>query len=273
MDGPLSSRRGLRVESGTVMETFFESVRQTPAKMSSGTCDLPILYRDASQFGVFFRIELERAQALLEGTALEPWPVLGAAMGAIYVWEYRDSTVGSYNELGLGIQARRRGTRPSLVRLGLDMRAQLDQGIWVVNLPVTTQGAYQAGVEIWGYPKYVTPIETRFDDGGASVRLGDELELSLGPMRGPAMKLPVVTYTARGGRLLRTVIEVKEPVRWGTAASARLRVLGDGPTASSVKKLGLESARPLLAFRTDRFQAILPAGDDLGPAGVSGPRA
>jgi hypothetical protein len=146
------------------------------------------------------------------------------------------------------------------------MRAQEDQGIWVVNLPVTTEAAYRAGVDLWGYPKYVTRIETRFADSGAEVRLGDELELSIGRMRGPSMRLPVATYTARGGRLIRTVIEVGGPVRFGTPGSVGFRVLGDGPTARSVKALGLEKARPLAAFRTDRFRAILPAGTDLGPA-------
>lgn len=255
------------------METFFEHVRQSPSKLSSGSCDLPILYRDASQFGVFFRIDLERARSILEPTTVEPWPVLGAAMGAIYVWEYRDSTVGTYNEVGVGIQARRRGHEPSLVRLGLDMRAQEEQGIWVVNLPVTTQAAYQAGVELWGYPKYISPIETHFTDAGASVRLGDELELSLGRLRGPSMRLPVVTYTARSGRLLRTVIETAEPVQWGSGGSAKLRVLGDGPTAETARRLGLESATRLVSFRTDRFRAILPAGVDIGVAGVPGPTA
>src|SRR5262245_744097 len=139
------------------MDEFFARVRQKPFTTSGGTCDLPILYRDASQLGLFFRIDLERARALLRDTTVEPWPILGAAMGAIYAWEYRDSTVGTYNEVGLGIQARRRGTRPSLARLGLDVRAQDDQGIWVVSLPVTTEAARAAGVEIWGYPKYVTP--------------------------------------------------------------------------------------------------------------------
>jgi len=234
---------------------------------------LPIVYRDASQFGVFFRIELDRARALLEGTSLEPWPVLGAAVGAIYVWEYRDSSVGVYNEVGLGIQARRRGTHPSLVRLGLDMRAQDDQGIWVVNLPVTTEAACTAGIDIWGYPKYVTPIETRFTDVGASVRLGDELAFSIGRMVGPSMKLPVVTYTAREGRLLRTVIEVSTSVRWGTGRSSRLELIGDGPTAESARKLGLDRAPAIAAFRTDRFQATLPAGVDLGPAGRDGAAA
>jgi hypothetical protein len=248
------------------MDAFFDTVRQTPAKTSDGTCDLPILYRDASQFGVFFRVGLDVARDALAGTGVEPWPVLGAAMAAIYVWEYRDSTVGSYNEVGLGIQARRRDTRPSLVRLGLDMRAQPDQGIWVVTLPVTTTAAYRAGVELWGYPKYVTPIDTSFSEEGASVKLGGELELSVGRLRGPSMRLPVVTYTARAGRLLRTVIDVDTPVRWGTARSANLTLRGDGPTADAVRRLGLERAPRLLAFRTDRFRAVLPAGEDLGEA-------
>ena len=247
------------------MNAFFSTVAQTPAKTSAGPCDLPIFYRDASQLGVFFRIELARAQALLEGTSLEPWPLLGKAVGAIYAWEYRDSSVGVYNEVGLGIQARRRGARPSLIKLGFDMSAQDDQGIWVVNLPVTTEAACRAGIELWGYPKYVTPIDTRFSDDGASVRLGDELELSIGRVRGPRMKLPVVTYTARAGRLLRTSIAVDHAVRWGRGTSAKLTLLGDGPTARSINKLGLDGARPVAAFRSDTFRAILPAGTDLGP--------
>jgi hypothetical protein len=207
---------------------------------------------------------------LLAATTLEPWPILGAAMGAIYVWEYRDSSVGAYNEVGLGIQARRRCASPSLVKLGLDMRAQDDQGIWVVNLPVTTEAAFRAGIDIWGYPKYVTPIETRFNDAGASARLGDELTLSVGPLRGPSMRLPVVTYTSRKGRLLRTVIEVEEKVRWGTGRSARIDLIGDGPTAQSARALGLDRAPAIAAFHTNRFRATLPAGVDLGPADRDG---
>ena len=80
------------------------------------------------------------------------------------------------------------------------------------------------------------------------------------------MKLPVVTYTSREGRLLRTVIEVTTSVRWGTGGSAKIELIGDGPTARSVKALGLDRAPAVAAFRTDSFQATLPAGVDLGPA-------
>jgi hypothetical protein len=244
--------------------TFFEvELRAHPIRR--GACELPILYRDASLVGVFFRVNLERAREIVGDKQVEPWPLLGSAVAALHAWEYRESSVGSYGEVGLGIQCRRRGTHPSLLRLGLDMRAQEEQGIWVVSLPVTTDAAFEAGVDLWGYPKYVTPIDTRFDEA-AKVRLGGELEIEAAPMRGPwTSALPLVTYTERDGRLIRTVLEVDHRVRWDVGARVRVRLVGDGPTASAVRALGLAEARPIAAFRTDGFRAKLPAGTDLGP--------
>lgn len=228
---------------------------------------MPIHYRDASQFGVFFRVEMARARKAMAPASIEPWPIFGKAVAAIYVWEYRDSSVGSYGEVGLGIQARRVGTRPSVVRLGLDMGADDNQGIWVVSLPVTTQAAHDAGVDLWGYPKYVTPIETKFTPTESSVVLGTELRLTLPSPGGPTMRAqPVVTYTAKSGTLIRTRIDVDHRVRWGTGSGAKLTITGDGPLARAANALGLDGAAPVAAFRTDGFRAILPAGNELGPA-------
>jgi hypothetical protein len=248
------------------METFFTNVAPKTIATREGSCDVPIVYRDASQFGVFFVIDLARARRMIGDRAIEPWPVMGRAVGAIYAWDYRDSSVGAYGEVGLGIQSRRRGSKPSLVKLATDMGADDDQGIWVVSLPVTTQGAYAAGVEIWGYPKYVTDITTDFDDAEASVTLGAELRLKLTSSWGPTLAgQPIVTYTERDGRLIRTRIDVDHRVRWGSGRGARLDVIGDGPTAKAARELGLDRAPIVASFRVDRFRAKLPAGVDLGP--------
>lgn len=246
----------------------FLDVPQAAMPTSDGACSLPILYRDASQLGVFFAVDLEVAREVVgRDRSVEPWPILGRAVAAIYAWEYRDSTVGAYGEVGLGIQCRRKGSRPSLLTLGRDMGAQDDQGIWVASLPVTTEAARSAGVELWGYPKYVTAIETTFVKGEASVRLGDELTLRLEALSGPRLAAqPVVTYTAREGRLLRTRIDVDHKVRWGSGLGAHLELRGDGPTTLLARKLGLDRARALASFRTDGFRARLPAGVDLGPS-------
>lgn len=245
----------------------FLDVPQVRVGTGAAACDLPILYRDGSQFGVFYAVDLARARALVTSSAIEPWPVLGRAFAAIYVWEYRDSTIGSYGEVGLGIQCRRVGSRPSLPRLGYDMGAQDDQGIWVVSLPVTTQAAFDAGVAIWGYPKYVSPIATRFRHDGAAVELGGELELSIGSLFGPSLRgQPVVTYTALGGHLQRTRIDVDHRARWGSGRSARLVLQSDGPTSRAASALGLDEMKPVAAFRVDRFRARLTTGVDLGAA-------
>lgn len=247
-------------------DDFLLAHPRTPHPTSAGPCELPILYRDASQLGVFFLVDLARAREVVgHDRTIEPWPVLGRAVAAIYAWEYRDSTVGAYGEVGLGVQCRRKGTRPSLLTLARDMGAQPDQGIWVASLPVTTQAAFAAGVELWGYPKYVTPIETTFTPTEASVRLDTELTLRLPAQHGPRLRAqPVVTYTARADRLLRTRIEVDHTVRWGTGLGAHLELRGEGPTSALARRLGLERAPMVAAFRTDGFRARLPAGEDLG---------
>jgi hypothetical protein len=66
------------------MDAFLDSVSQQPHATRSGSCALPILYRDASQLGVFFRVDLHRAAALIgKDRRIEPWPILGKAVCAI----------------------------------------------------------------------------------------------------------------------------------------------------------------------------------------------
>jgi hypothetical protein len=249
------------------MTDILANVVQTPKSTSAGPCELPILYRDASWFGMFFRVDLEKARALLADTSLEPMPLFGKAMATMHAWEYRDSTVGRYNELGLGIQVQQKGTKTKLLRYALDQRAQPNQAIWVVTLPVTTQSAYTAGVEIWGYPKYVSDIETRFSESETYVKLGNEVEMQLPRLLGPTTpSLPLVTYTSNKGRLVRTVIETQTSMRWGTGRRGKVRLLGDGPTSKALRALGLEEPTPVAAFQADQFRAVLPAGEEVGSA-------
>lgn len=250
------------------MTDLLTNVVQKPRATSKGPCDLPIVYRDGSWCGGFFRVDLERAASVLEGTDLEPMPILGKALCTIQAWQYRDSSVGRYNEVGVGMQTRRRGSSPSLMKYAVNQREQPEQGIWVLTLPVTTETAYAAGVEIWGYPKYVAPIDAAFDDRGARVRLADEVSIELPRGRGPETpSVPLVTFTANDGRLVRTVIETDARMRWSTGRRGHIRLLGDGPTSKVLRALGLgEEPRPFAAFQCDRFRAVLPAGEDVGSA-------
>ena len=246
---------------------FFEKHVRERAETSAGPCDLPIAYEDASMLTAIWRVDGALARPLVP-IQFEPWLVLGKALAMLCIFEYRRTSIGPYGEIGLGVLARRKGSKPSLVRVLGDLRKEEDQGLYVTNLPVTTEKARAAGVEIWGYPKYVANIDTRFTPDGVHAELEGEFKLTMG--RGRTLKtrgLPFVTYSVSGeGRLLRTVVEIDHDVRWGGASTVDLRVIGDGPTSTSIRALGIHGRAPTFAFRTDAMRSVLPRGKDMGPA-------
>lgn len=243
------------------------SLGQEVRPFSTGSVELPIRYHAGDWCGVLYRIDLKRAQTYCEALDVEPWPVLGSAVAGLYAWEYRETSIGPYGEVGLGVLVRRRGHKPSLLRLALDVSAQQAQGLLVLSLPVTTESACNAGRELWGYPKYVTRISTEFDANSARVRLGNELELELGAIRGMQRRLPIVTFTELAGQLLRTSIDVQSTPTMGVPRRCTLRLLGeDGPTANAVQALGMHERAPALAFHTRAFRATLPLGAAVGSA-------
>ncbi len=230
---------------------------------SAGPCDLPITYEDASLLTAMWRVDPSVAQPLVP-SHLEPWTIFGKALAMLCIFEYRRTSIGPYGEIGLGILTRRKGTKPSLVRVLRDLRAEEDQALWVVNLPVTTEGARAAGVEIWGFPKYVSPIETRFVRDEVRAELSGEFVLTMGKGRSVRTAgLPFVTYSMNGDHLVRTVVDVDHHIRWGGASTVDLRLTGEGPTAKSIRALGIEGKRPAFAFRTDDMRSVLPRGKDL----------
>jgi hypothetical protein len=163
--------------------------------------DLPIIYTDASAYFAAFPCPLRAAAALLPDPQLKPialWP--GAACITVAVFDYRETTIGPYGEVGVGIPCRYgRTTAIPLVPLLLE-RALDDVGYWLVQLPVTTEVANEAGKAIWGYPKFVAGIDIRASDrevectvseGGAPVFRATIVRP--GPSR--PIRMPLRTYS------------------------------------------------------------------------------
>lgn len=247
--------------------SLFENLARETVETSRGPCDLPIHYEDASLLTAMWRVDDAVARPLLP-PELEPWLILGKALAMLCIFEYRRTSIGPYGEIGLGILTRKKGSRPSLVRVLGDLRKEEDQALYVVNLPVTTENARAAGVEIWGYPKYVRDIETRFTRDSVRAELAGEFTLTMGRRRTMKTRgLPFVTFSVDAkGRLIRTVVDIDHDVRWGSARTVDLRVIGDGPTARSIRALGIDGTRPAFAFRTDAMRSVLPRGKDVGAA-------
>ena len=250
-------------------DTFFERPR-VRMPTSLGELELPVAMRDGSALFAFFRIDPARAAEVLAGTAFAPARFARAtALAALAAYDWRETSIGPYREVGLGIAVVPRGVAaPALPLLHLfDGPVHRDVAWHVLDLPVTTAFADASGREVYGFPKFVTGIDV--DLAGEEVRTvvqapaGEEPILVLDGRPGPGVPLgamDLVFYTERAGEVLRTVIEGRGPMRTGFGHGLVLRSGGgDHAMAERVKALGMDGARPTAVQVCRRYEAVLGA--------------
>jgi hypothetical protein len=220
--------------------------------LSNGAeCFLPIRYFDVQCLVATFLAAPDRASELLESAGLQP--VLqedGRAVVDLYCIEYRKTDIGPYNEVGLTVRAKAPGD-PIAAN-------------YVVNLPVTTAVANQAGREIWGYNKFVAVIDVNSQGQAFSTVLRDsDLEI-IGALEGerglsaPAPATDILTFSLAQGRLIKTAIRVLTPSLASSGDSFVFKVgTSRHPMTSNLRTLSLDGAHPVLIHYTDPFQALL----------------
>ena len=140
-------------------DPFFE-VPRVAHPTSEGQVELPIKYYDVTNVLALFVGDRAGAEKLLVNTGLELAFGRGAkTLVGLSFYEYRHTTVGTYNEVGVALFCVPPGRRPSLWRVA-ELYAPLSWrsvGAYVVDLPVTTAAADAAGRELWGYPLMPCP--------------------------------------------------------------------------------------------------------------------
>lgn len=259
-------------------EPFFD-VPRTSVQTSQGPVQLPILYRKTRNLNAFFMVDDWRVREVLRhraGDALVPactWG--GRALVGLACYEYQDTSVGPYNELGLALAVVPRGVKPGL-RHWLQALQDVERpghelGFHVLHLPVTTPMACAAGREIWGLPKFITPIRYGRSQGDVDMVLADPqalrpddhlLRLSgrLGPSL-PAPPMSVALYTALDQQWQRATVNVRGGVRLHAPGSVRLSIGPcDHPMVHTLRALALDGARPLCVTDTQAFQSRLNQG-------------
>lgn len=254
-------------------DPFFQ-VPRTTFHTSRGPVELPILYFDTTMVQAFFLVERARAERLLAGTGLVPsLTVGGKALVGVACFEYRETSVGTYNEVGVALAVQRDGTP---LKLGgwRDLLATLSDpesrqvAFHILDLPVTTAAASAAGREIWGFPKFITGIPFHLSGRdfrcavmmpGANVPVM-ELVGRLGPSL-PAGPMGLALLSFLDDRLVRSTVNVRGATRLAAPGSLRLKVYGnDHPMGRRLEALGLDGAAPVAVSWTDRFQSRLNAG-------------
>ncbi len=245
----------------------FFNVPRTRRRTSEGVVELPILYYDASNVMALFSVERAAATRLLAGTGLEPVMARGKALAGMSFFEYRDSSVGAYNEVATAVFAKPRGSRESFAASLVIPARWRSCGAYVVDLPVTTRAANAAGREIWGYPKFVTSISFSLrkrrvessvldPEGNTIVTVAGTMGRSI-----PAPPLDLVTYTLHEGVIVKTCVDVRGLTELHAPGDVQLRVGNSRHgMAENLNELGLDHAKPFALISNDRFRSRLHEG-------------
>jgi hypothetical protein len=212
---------------------------------------LPIRYFDAQCLLATFAIEPIPATVLLAAAGLRPaLQEDGKALAVLGCFEYRTTDIGSYNEVCVSILALApQDPTPAL---------------YVTDLPVTTPAANMAGREIWGFNKFVTPIEVQRDRKDFSTTVydpGANTIMTLAGTRDASVDMPaadVLTFSILAGKLLKTIVRVMTPWNLSGGGNFQLRIGKSAhPMADNLRRLGLDGAGPILLQYANPFQSLL----------------
>jgi hypothetical protein len=127
------------------LEGRYANVDGIPFEMPVRTRTSPVLF-------AAFPIDADKARAMVGCDELHPWQVRGRGLLVVAVVNYLDSTIGRYVEFCLGVLVTH-GRRPAGTIRPLLLRSRHGTGVFIHDLPVSSQISVKGGLGIWGMPK------------------------------------------------------------------------------------------------------------------------
>jgi len=198
-------------------DPFFRDTTLKTLDMDGESIDFPILYYDLRAITSVFTVKTNKLKNLLPHPnfkTIEIWP--GTSMLAIAAFEYLDTSIGPYNEIGIVIPIK---FPPGFSFPGfsaLPMMFKNSFSVYIHHLPVTTDIAYQGGVYFYNYPKFISEIIFQDQDDNLEVTLKEKDEFILKII---AKKLTLKksvrseshTYSIKDNVVMHTIIEAYAP--------------------------------------------------------------
>lgn len=234
--------------------------RMTTYTIQGQEIETPFEVREARQWAVQYLVQAPAAQAVIDHTGLQvaqPFP--GRAMVSLAFVDYLDTPVGPYHEVAVSFVVRPHDALPARGRELVAEFFRGEVGAFIHQLPVDQTLTLEAGVGIWGFPKFLADIEIR-DIGRRTfceLRHDGEHVLTLDVRRSGPVRLPQHTppsYSFHEGVLRRTEWTSWGHDRGGVVGGAELE-LGSHPIAKELESLGLPQ-RALMTSHVGRLRAV-----------------
>ncbi|MCK5906464.1 MAG: acetoacetate decarboxylase family protein [Flavobacteriales bacterium] len=256
------------------MDDFFD-IKQEIISTDHGDVSLPIFYFDSSSIMFSYFVDEADAKIILNGTGLKPTLFFGnKAMVLLVFFEYRDSSIGVYNEVGLATLGYPENNKKPICPILNFIKSGKNWNIggYVNNLPVSTEIANAAGRKIWSLPKFRTEIpfnltKSTFNGAVKDPDSGEDIftiEGNIGKLGVGSLfnGIDLVLYSNHEEKLLKTVVDTKGKSWYGVNSNFKLKVGNSNHVmANNLKQLKLDTKKPVFTIVSRDTKSILPLGE------------
>ena len=227
---------------------FFKDAPRKTLDMAGQQIEFPILYYDLRCITSIFTAKTNRLKKFLPHPNFRPiemWP--GTSMLGITAFEYRDTSIGPYNEIAITIPVK---FPPEFVFPGLTAISMIRKNVFPVYihyLPVTTEIALKVGIYFWNYPKFLADItfQDKSENLEVTLKENDRLILKISARKlatKRSARLQFHTYSLKDSIVMHALVDGWAP-RLGTVMMgnvARLE-LGEHRIGKELAELSLSS--------------------------------
>jgi hypothetical protein len=223
---------------------FFQEIEHRKLPWRESGIYFPFFYYDSMRLVAQFLAPMERVKALLPSKRMHPLRINQShSVVSISAYEYRDCDIEPYKEVGISIPVTLDEVSP--LSTGISQQVPDVPKIYIHHLPVTTEIARDAGIELAGYPKFLASITFEKKGDWISCHL-DEGKKHIFTLSGRNLELQPVgrsrihALTVRGRRILRCefILSEREEATSANPSDVRLE-LGDHTISQELKDLRL----------------------------------
>jgi hypothetical protein len=224
---------------------------------------LPVRTQTSPALFAGFTIDPEAARAILPGQELHPCRIWNRGVLVFTVVNYIDTTIGRYVEFCIGVLCTR-GLRPAPRLLPLAAIPVYGTGVYIYDLPVSTEISVKGGRGIWGMAKRRANLD--FVIGGDTVSSQYDLDGQIAiridiPKTAPRvpMYMKGMGYGDFRGMMTKSYVYMKGKMGFtvgGGGAGATRLLVGDHPRMDPIRRLDIDPA-PLFTGYAPRIDGVL----------------
>ncbi len=228
------------------LATRYSDVDGIPFAMPVGARKSPALF-------AAFTIDADAASAILPGQELHPCRILRRGLLVVTVVDYLDTPIGRYIETCIGLMVTR-GRSPALPLLPMVLQPLFGTGVYIYDLPVSTEISVKGGLGIFGMPKRQANLDFLVGKETVSTQydLDGKLVLRLDLPRPSRAWLPMrirgAGYGTFRGLLTKSYIDMRGRVAMSLSGEGVRLLLGDHPRMDPIKKLDINPAPLMWGF-------------------------